>query len=160
MDFPCLHPFQIAYRCPCWFLYLEINPLHPVADGGEYFVWDGAKCVGKNGDRQVVAENFDGVSLLTVDISDIDHGHVHADVSHVRSFFPIYEAVASPSTQTSVESVCISDGDSGDDAVPCQNAFSTVSHSLILWYVTHLQDGGFQCADIIEDFVVPAVDAV
>ena len=141
-------------------LVLEIDPFHPIANSSEDFVWDGAERVGQDGDGKVVTEYFHGVTLLAVDASDIDHGHVHADVSHIRGFLSIYEAVALTPSQSPVEAVGISDGNSSDDAVFSKDSFPAVTHSLLFWHVPHLQDGGFERADIVENFVVPAGDAI
>lgn len=62
-------------------------------DGGENFVGDGAELVGEDGDGEVVSEDFYAVALLTVDISDVYHGDIHADVAYVLRLLPIDEAV-------------------------------------------------------------------
>jgi len=87
------------------------------ADGGEDFVGDGAELVGEDGDGEVVAEDFYAVAFMTVDIRDVYHGYVHADVAYVWRLLSVDETVGVSVAQTPVEPVGIAYGDGCDAAV-------------------------------------------
>lgn len=65
-------------------LFLEINSLHSLAYSGHYLVRDGSDAFCEYSDRQAAAKYLDGISLLAVDVRDVNHCHVHADITYVR----------------------------------------------------------------------------
>ena len=70
-------------------LCMEINSLHAVGYCREHFVWDGVDHVTKDRDGQVLAEDLHLIALLTRDVGDIDHRHIHADITHVLCFLTV-----------------------------------------------------------------------
>ena len=83
-------------------LILEVNSLHTIADSRQYLVWNGVKCIAENGDRKVVAEDFDTVAFLTIDASNVNHRYVHTDVADVLCLLTIYQTIAVAVTQMAV----------------------------------------------------------
>ena len=83
-------------------LILEVNSLHTIADSRQYLVWNGVKCIAENGDREVVAEDFDTVTFLAIDASNVNHRYVHTDVADVLCLLPIYQTVAVAVAQMAV----------------------------------------------------------
>ena len=107
------------------FSLLKVNTLDALADGGEDLVGDGVEAVAQLGDGQVLAEDFDGVALAAVDVGDVDHADVHADIAHVGRPLAVDEAVGVAATQVAVEAVGIADGDGGDAAGPVEAVGAT-----------------------------------
>ena len=93
---------------------LKIYTLHASRHAGEYLVWNRAQHVGQDVHRQVVAEDFHPVSFLTVDVGDVYHAHIHADIADVRSFLPVDQAIASTASQVPVQPVGIADRQRGN----------------------------------------------
>ena len=58
-------------------------------------------------DRQVGTEYLNAVTLLTINVSDIDHAHIHAYVSHIICLLSVYQAVGVAVAQMAVQSVSI-----------------------------------------------------
>ena len=83
-------------------LILEVNSLHTIADSRQHLVWNGVKCITENGDRKVVAEDFDTVAFLTVDASNVNHRYVHTDIADVLRLLPIHQTVAVAVAQMAV----------------------------------------------------------
>ena len=88
-------------------------------DGGEDFVGDGADGVGEDGGGEVGAEDDGLVALAAVDVGDVDHADVHADIAHIRRLLTIHQAVAIAAAEMTVEAVGITDGNGGNSAVAC-----------------------------------------
>ena len=59
---------KVIMSLPMWggifFLILEVNSLHTVADSRQNFVWDGAERIAEDGHWEVVAEDFNTVAFL------------------------------------------------------------------------------------------------
>ena len=80
-------------------LILEVNPLHAVTDSRQNLVWDGVEDIAEDGDGEVVAEDFDTVTFLTIDASDVNHRYVHTDVTNVCCLLTIHHTIAVAVTQ-------------------------------------------------------------
>ena len=93
---------------------LEIDAFHPVAHAGEDFVRDSPQSVTQHRHGQVVSKDDGRISFVTIDVGDINHAHIHTDITYVRSLFAIHQAIASPVSQAAVEPVSISDGQGGN----------------------------------------------
>ena len=88
--------------CQLTHLILEVNSLHAIADSRQYLIWNRVKRIAKNGDREVVAEDFDTVTFLTIDASNVNHRYVHTDVANVLSLLTIHQTVAVAVAQMAV----------------------------------------------------------
>lgn len=113
-------------------------------DGGEDFVGDGADGVGEDGGGEVGAEDDGLVALAAVDVGDVDHADVHADVPYVGCLLPVDEAVAAAAAKVAVEAVGIADGQGCDAAVTGEVPFARVAHGLAGGDVVDLQDGSLE----------------
>ena len=83
-------------------LILEVNSLYTIADSRQHLIWNGVKCIAKNGDREVVAEDLDTVAFLTVDASNVNHRYVHTDIADVLCLLTIHQTVAMAVAQMAV----------------------------------------------------------
>ena len=129
-------------------------------DGGEDFVGDGADGVGEDGGGEVGAEDDGLVALAAVDVGDVDHADVHADIADVGGRTAVDEAITIAVAQSAVESVGIADGDGGNTRRPLQSGATAVADGVALWYVAHLQNGGLEGGDSVDDGVRARIDAV
>ena len=77
-------------------LILEIDTLDAIADTREDLVRDGVESIAQNGNRQVFAKDLYLISLMTWDIGDIDHGHVHTDIAYIFGFLTIPDFITCP----------------------------------------------------------------
>ena len=75
-------------------LILEVNSLHAIADSRQYLIWNRVKRIAENSDREVVAEDFDTVTFLAIDASNVNHRYVHTDVTDVLCLLTIHQTVA------------------------------------------------------------------
>ena len=83
-------------------LILEVNSLHTIADSRQYLVWNRVKRIAENGDRKVVAEDFNTVTFLAIDASNVNHRYVHTDVADVLCLLTIHQTVAVAVAQMAV----------------------------------------------------------
>ena len=83
-------------------LILEVNSLHTITDSRQYLIWNGVKRIAENGDREVVAEDFNTVTFLAIDASNVNHRYVHTDVADVLCLLTIYQTVAVAVAQMAV----------------------------------------------------------
>ncbi len=58
---------------------LIIYPLHPRRNAGQYFVRNCIECIGEDGYREMVAEDFYAVALFAVDVRNVNHTNIHTD---------------------------------------------------------------------------------
>ena len=83
-------------------LILEVNSLHTIADSRQYLIWNGVKRIAENGDREVVAEDFNTITFLAIDASNVNHRYVHTDVADVLCLLTIHQTVAVAVAQMAV----------------------------------------------------------
>ena len=104
-SFTCLLPtcFLVnSSTCQLNHLILEVNSLHAIADSRQYLIWNRVKRIAENGDREVVAEDFDTVTFLAIDASNVNHRYVHTDVADVLCLLTIHQTVAVAVAQMAV----------------------------------------------------------
>ena len=91
------------------------------------------------------AEDFNNIALLAVDVSHINHAHIHTYISNVRRPLAVYNAIALSVAKAAVKAVGISNGQCGNARIAFQCALAAVAHCLIGRHVAHLQDYGLKC---------------
>jgi len=129
-------------------LFLEIDAFDAGGDAGEDFVGDGVEPLGQPGDGKVGAEDLDAVALDAVgDVSDVDHGDVHADIADIGGRLAVYETVATTVAEVAVEAVGIADGDGGDARRTVEDAPPAVAHRLGRCDIVNLKDGSAKGTD-------------
>lgn len=141
-------------------LLLYIDLLYAAADGSENLVRNGVEGVGEDCYREVCAEDFYAVAFLAVDVGNIYHRYVHADIANVWRFLAVYETVAVATTEVAVESVGITDRNGCYARVSFQNAALAVANGVFLADITDLENCGHQRRDIVYDGVVAIVHAI
>ena len=139
---------------------MEINALDAIADARKHLVRDGFEHIAQYGNRQVLAKDLYLVALLTRDIGDINQGYIHTDISYVLSLLTIDEAIAMTIAKVAVQTISIANRYGSNDGVAIELALAAVAHRLALGHSTHLQDGGLQRADGVEDAVVAWINAI
>jgi len=139
---------------------LEINAFHSVADAGQHLVRDGVENIAQNGDWEILAENLNLITLLTRDVGDIDKGDIHTDITYILGLLTVDEAIAMAVAQVAVQTVGIADRNSSNDRVALKLALAAVAHRLALGHIAHLEDGGLQGADGMEDAVIAGIDTI
>ena len=75
-------------------LVLIVNSLYAVADAGEHLIRYGVDGIGERSHGQFFAEDDNLVAFLAVDVRNVDHRHVHADIAHILSLLSVYETEA------------------------------------------------------------------
>ena len=95
-------------------------------------------------------EDLYAVALVAVNVGDINHAYVHADVAHVRSLLTIHDAVSQSIAEASVETVGIANGDGGDARGAYQLSASAVAYRFRFGYLMYLQYGALQRTDGVE----------
>lgn len=120
-----------------WFfiLILEVNPLHAVAYGGEYFVWNGVDGVGECRDGEVLAEDLHAVALVTLEACDVNHCHIHTYITDVVGLLTVDETVAVTVAEVTVETVGVADRYGTDDAVVLKDGLTTVAYAVACLHV-------------------------
>ena len=108
----------------------------------------------------MVAEDLHAITLLTWDVGHVYHTYIHADVTDIFRFLAVYETIAMAIAEMTVETVSISDRYSSNDAVLLKDGATAVTDTLSCWYLTNLENGGLQGADIRQYLVVAWVDAI
>ena len=141
-------------------LILEINAFYAVADAGEDLVGDGVENIAKHRHRQVLAEDLYLIALLTRDIGDINQSYVHTDITNVFGLLTVYQAVAVAIAQVTVQTIGIANRNGGNDRIAIELALATVTNGLGLRHLAHLQDGGLQRADGMENAVIARIDTI
>ena len=126
---------------PMWggiflFLILEVNSLHAVADSCQNLVWNSSERVAENGDREVVAKDFDTVAFFTIDTSNVNHRYVHTDVTDVLCLLTIYQTITVSVTQMAVQAVSIADWYSCNHTITVDGSLARIAYRLTSWYVT------------------------
>ena len=111
---------------------LEIDTFDAVGDTREDLVGDRVELIAELGDGQMLAEDLHLVALLTGDVGDIDHRHIHTDVTHVLGLLPVHQTVTVAVAQMTVESVGMANGDSGNDGIALDLALAAVADRLEL----------------------------
>jgi hypothetical protein len=141
-------------------LILEIDALDAIADTREYLVRDGVEGIAQNGNRQVLAKNLYLISLMTWDIGDIDHGHVHTDIAYIFGFLTIYQTIAMTIAKVTVQTISIADRNSGNHTIALYLTFTAVAYCLTSWHMAHLKNGGLQRRYGMQDTVIARIDAI
>lgn len=118
------------------FLILEVNSLHAVADSRQNLVWNSVERVAENGDREVVAEDFDTVAFLAINTCYVNHSYVHTDVTDVLCLLTIYQTITVSVTQMAVQAVSVADWYCCNHTITVDGSLARVADSLTSWYVT------------------------
>ena len=139
---------------------LEIHSLHAFADTCEYLVGNGLQDIAQHSYWEVVAKYLNAVALVARNVRDINHAHIHTDISHIVSLLPIDKAIAMAITQVAVETVSIANGDGSNAAGAHDSSLPTVTYRITWRNVANLQDSSFQRRQIMDDVVIDRVDAV
>ena len=138
-------------------LILEINAFYAVADAGEDLVGDGVEDIAENGNGQVLTKDLYLVALNTWDVGDINQSYVHTDITYVLGLLTVDEAVAVAIAQVKVQTIGIANRNGSDDRITSQLALATVTNGIGLRHLAHLQDGGLEGADGMENAVVARI---
>lgn len=136
---------------------LEIDALHAVRDTCQHLVGNGVKCIAEHRDGQVIAEDFDHVAFMAGNVRHVNHGHVHADVSHILCLLAIDQAVAMTIAQPTVQSIGITNGYSTYEAVAVKHCTTAVANRVARLHMAKLQDGGLERADAFQQGVIAAI---
>ena len=108
----------------------------------------------------MLAEDLHLVALLTVNARDIDHGHIHTDIAYVLRLLAVYQAIAVAIAQVTVQAVGIAYGDGSNHGVMVYRALTAIAYCLSSLHLPHLEDGGLEGADGMENAVVAWVHAI
>ena len=91
----------------------DYHPFDAARDGGENFVRDRTEDGGKLRSGRVFTEYGHRVTHLRIDTGDIEHAHVHADVSDGRHSVSVQRKSGGSPAEAAVDAVGISDRDRG-----------------------------------------------
>ncbi len=84
-----------------------VNALDALADAGEHLIGYRIEPMCKLGYGERGAEDFYTVAFVAIDISDIDHAHVHADISDIRCSLTAYETIPPAEAEATAEPISI-----------------------------------------------------
>ena len=90
----------------------------------------------------------------------VDHRHIHADVTYILCLLTVHQTVATAVAKSTVESVGITDRNSGNHGVAFDLALTAIAHRLTSRHIAHLKDRGLQRRNSREDAVVTRIDAI
>ena len=88
-------------------------------------IWDSAKYGSEIGYLRVFAEDGDGIPYLRIGSCYIEHTHIHAYVSYSRHSMTIYSEIPLAAAEMTIDSVCISYRNGGDDSTLGRNPAMT-----------------------------------
>ena len=91
---------------------------------------DGADAVRQFLERLFITEDDDVISFHCRDASDVDHGHVHADISDDWSAPSVDHNFAHTLAEGPAESVRVADGDRCDGEVRFRQTFAAIADTL------------------------------
>ena len=110
---------------------MEINFFNSIAYPREHLIGYCVEYIAQYCYRQMLAEDLYRIAFLAVDVSDVNHCHIHADIAHGWRFLASDETIGVASSEVSVEAVGISYRYGGDDAVACEYALAAISHGFL-----------------------------
>ena len=91
----------------------------------------------------MLTEDLYLITLLTGDVGDIDHRHIHTDITHILGLLTMYQTVAMTVAKMTVQSVGIADRNGGNHRVAFDLALAAVAYGVASRDVAELKDGGF-----------------
>ena len=117
-----------------WFdkLFFVVDTFYSLGHAGEDFVGDGIQFFSEFGDRNVSSEDFNLVADFCINIGDIDHAGVHANIADDRCPFPSHEHFSDSVAQVAVQAVRIADRDDGDVRGTESETFTSIP-GMFLW---------------------------
>jgi len=139
---------------------LIVHSLYTVGNACQNLIRNGIENIRQDSDWKLIAENDGFIAFLAVDVCDINHAHIHTDVSHVGCLLSVDQAIAMSVAQMTVQAVGISDRNGSDAGIACENSFPAVAYGVVSRHIVNLQDGGLQGGDIVQHLVGKRVDAV
>ena len=113
-------------------LLLKIHPLYAVRNARENLVRDSAEYLSHFAHRIVLAENEDFIALLDINSSNINHAHIHANISDDWGFLSVDHKTPVSVAQMPVDAIGITHGDSSHLGVAVKHALTVVADSLAL----------------------------
>ena len=141
-------------------LVLIVNSLHAVADARKHLIRYGVDGIGERSHRQFFAEDDNLIALCAVDVRNVNHSYVHADIAHVLSLLAVYETETVTVAEMAVQSVGVADRYRSDARVARELAASAVAHCLVCWHIVYLKNRCLQRCHIVYHRVVARVVAV
>ena len=121
----------------------------------QHLVWYRLKPLGNCGYRQIGAEDFNAVSLVAVDICDINHTDIHTDIAYIGRFLPVDNAVSPAVAEPAVQAVGISYGQCRDARIARQHTLAAVANRLVGRNIVYLQNDALQCRYRLKVPVLP-----
>ena len=121
-------------------LFPVIHPFYPWRNRGKYLVWDGLQLVRKFADGEFFTEDDDRVSFACVDIGDVDHAGIHADIADDRAALAVDHDFAAAIAEMTVQAVGITDRDNRDAGIALYIAHPAITDGIACRNVLYLQD--------------------
>ena len=121
--------FQDFYEC--YILVLIIDSLYTVADASKHLIRYCVDSIRQHCNWQFLAKENNLIALFAVDISNVNHRNIHADIAHILGFLAVDKAIAVAVAEMSVQSIGITYRNSSNTRVACQSSAAAVSYGLI-----------------------------
>ena len=88
-------------------------------------IWYGSEDCSKICNLRIFTEYCDGIPYLRIGSCYIEHTHIHAYVSYSRHSMTIYSEIPLAAAEMTIDSVCISYRNGGDDSTLGRNPAMT-----------------------------------
>ena len=150
--------FQDFYEC--YILVLIIDSLYAVADASKHLIRYCVDSIRQHCNWQFLAKENNLIALFAVDISNVNHRNIHADIAHILGFLAVDKAIAVAVAEMSVQSIGITYRNSSNTRVACQSSAAAVSYGLIGGNIMNLQDCSLQRCHVIYHRVVARVVSI
>ena len=83
-----------------------------------------------------------------MDVGDVDHARVHADVADNRAALSIDQDLPASVAEVAIQSVGVSDRDDSDPGITFHITHTAITDRIPCGYVLYLQDRRLQGADV------------
>jgi hypothetical protein len=83
-------------------------------------------------------EDLDTVALMARDVGNINHAHIHTDISYIRGRMSVYETISYPVTQAAVKAIGITYGQGGDARGANKLSTTAITYSLAFGHIVYL----------------------
>ena len=128
-------------------LFLVINTFHALRDTCQYFIRYCITSLCNSFYRIILIEQDCSIVFFTIDSCQIDHAHIHTDISDNRSGFSIYIKTSIAVAEFSLQTLGLTNRNNANTRLLLYLASPAVTNSLPDFIFFYLNDSGFQRND-------------
>ena len=108
----------------------------------------------------MLTEDLHHITLMAVDACDVDHSHIHADITHILRLLAVNQTVTTAVAKMTVQTVGISYRYGGNDRIVVYLSLAAIAYSVAGRHMAHLEDCGLKRGYGVYDSVVTRINTV